>query len=61
MIGKDAFIAAHEELIEEYLDENPNASWNEAYNATEDDIYERYQDNIAGMIDDARDRRKDLP
>ncbi len=55
---KEWFMAAHEELIEEYLNEHPDADWGEAYKATEDKIQDRYAGNVGDMIDAARDRAK---
>lgn len=57
-MSKELFIAAHEELIEEYLERHPEADWHEAYEATADFIQDRYADNIGDMIDRARDRAK---
>ena len=55
---KELFIAAHEELVEEYLINHPDADWSEAYEATADDIDSRYRDKFADMIDAATDRAK---
>ena len=57
-IGKDLFIAAHEELVEQYMNDHPDADWHEAYNATADGAYDRYRDKIADIGDAARDRAK---
>ena len=51
-------MAAHEELVIEYMDEHPDATWREAYEATADAADARMIDNIAGMIDAARLRAK---
>ena len=56
---KELFIAAHEELIEIYLLDHPDASWSEAYEATTDGAYERMRDKYASMADAAKDRAKD--
>lgn len=53
---KELYIAAHEELIEEYLEAHPNAA--EAYEATADAAYDRYIDKFADMIDAAKERAK---
>lgn len=55
---KDLFIAAHEELIEEYLNEHPDADWREAYDKTGDAAGERMSGKFADMVDAARDRAK---
>jgi hypothetical protein len=56
---KDLFMAAHEELIELYLEAHPEADWSEAYEATADGAYERMRDKFADMVDAAHDRAKD--
>jgi hypothetical protein len=55
---KEWFMAAHDELIEEYLAEHPDADWYAAYQATSDMIDARYYDKAASMVDGARDRAK---
>ncbi len=55
---KEWFMAAHEELIEEYLFEHPDADWYDAYLKTADNIDARYYDKAASMVDAARDRAK---
>lgn len=49
---------AHEKLIEEYIEAHPLSDWHEAYEHTADAAYEKMQDMIAEMIDEARDRWK---
>lgn len=56
---KDWFMAAHEQLIEEYMEEHPEASDDEAYKATEDGAYDRMCDNMAAAGDAAHDRMKE--
>lgn len=58
-MSKELFMAAHEELIERYLERHPNATEAEAYEKTADGAYDRYRDNYADMIDRARQRAKD--
>lgn len=58
-MSKDLFIAAHEALIEEYLEFHPFASWNEAYEACADSAYVRMRDNLADRADAERTRRKE--
>jgi len=50
-MSKELWMAAHEQLVEEYLDDNPNASWDEAYEATVDKAQDRLIDNIASRAD----------
>lgn len=56
---KKLFIAAHEELVEQYLLDHPEADWSEAYEKTADATYDRYRDKFADMVDAARQRAKD--
>lgn len=56
----DHFAKAHAELVEEYLEEHPGVSEDEAYDATADLAYERMQDNLADMGDWLYDQRRDL-
>jgi hypothetical protein len=58
-MSKELFIAAHEELIEEYLNDHPDADWCEAYDKTGDVAGERYRDKFADMVDAARLRAKE--
>jgi len=61
-MSKEAFIAAHEELIDEFMeawdDAHPDATVEEwriaeakAYDLTADAAYERMRDNLADAID----------
>ena len=56
---KEIYIAAHEELIEEYLEKHPGCTWEKAYDICADAAYDRYRDKYADMIDAARQRKKD--
>lgn len=56
---KELFIQAHEELIAEYLEEHPEATEAEAYEATADAASERMRDKYADMVDSARQMQKD--
>lgn len=56
---KELFIAAHEELVEQYLLDHPNADWSQAYEATADGAYGRMRDKFADMADTARLRAKE--
>ena len=38
------YVAAHEALIEEYMEEHPEATDDEAYEATADRAYDRMRD-----------------
>ena len=48
-MSKDAFIAAHEALVEEYLDANPDVSWEEAYDITADYAWDRVREAMADL------------
>lgn len=56
---KEIWIAAHEELIEEYLDANPDATEAEAVEATVDKVDDRYANSMGDIIDRARDQMRD--
>ena len=58
-MSKEHFIAAHEQLIAEYLDAHPNATDGEAYDATADAAYDRMRDNLADRADQLRQLRKE--
>lgn len=58
-MSKELYIAAHEEAIEEYLEANPDATEDEAYERTADAAYTRMTDRLAGMADHYRQLRKD--
>lgn len=58
-MSKEWFIAAHEDLIAEYLDEHPDATEDEAYEATADGAWDRMADNMAAAGDAARQAWKD--
>jgi hypothetical protein len=56
---KEMYIEAHEQLIEEYLEKHPEATWDQAYELLADKAYDRYRDNFADLVDQARQRKKD--
>lgn len=58
-MSKDHFIAAHEQLIEKYLEAHPDATEAQAYEATADRAYDRMVDNLADMGDRLKDRAKE--
>lgn len=58
-MSKELYMAAHEELIGEYLESHPDATEDEAYDkCTDAEIHDRYVDKYANMIDAARMRAK---
>jgi hypothetical protein len=58
-MSKELFMAAHEDLIEQYLEAHPEASWDEAYKSTSDQAYGHMQDRLADMADNLRLRAKE--
>lgn len=48
---KELFIEAHEELISEYLERDPKAEYQEAYDRTADLAYDRMVDKMAYWAD----------
>jgi hypothetical protein len=50
-VSKELWIQAHDELVEEYLERYPTATWNEAYDRCADFASERMMDNLADQID----------
>lgn len=56
---KELYMAAHEELVDQYLEDHPDADWAEAYEKTADGAYSRMRDKYADMIDRARMDAKD--
>jgi hypothetical protein len=58
-MSKEHFIAAHEQLIEEYLERHPEATEAQAYDRTADAAYDRMRDNLADIADHYRDIAKE--
>jgi hypothetical protein len=56
-MSKERFMAAHERLVEEYMEENPDADWSDAYERTADKAYQRMLDDMADAADFERKRR----
>lgn len=53
-IGKELFMAAHERLISDYMEEHPKASFGDAADATADQAFDKAREDFADMIDHAR-------
>ncbi len=53
-MSKDLWIQAHDELVEEYMEDNPSVSWTEAYNRCAAYASERMGDNLADLGDQLR-------
>lgn len=58
-MSKEQFMAAHEQLVTEYLDAHPDADWSEAYENTADYAYGRMIESLADRADQMRQLRKD--
>ena len=58
-MSKELYMAAHEQLVEEYMEEHSTCSLSEAYEATVDAAHERMCDNLAARADAERTRRKE--
>lgn len=56
---KAPYVEAHEAAVERYLEANPDADWEDAYEATCDEALIDMNDMIANQIDAARDRAKE--
>lgn len=59
MDTKEMFMAAHEELIERYLEKHPNATEAQAYEATADAAYGHMTDKLADRADRVRKAMKE--
>ena len=59
MMSKELYMAAHEELVDEYMEEHPGVSWTDAYYITADAAYRRMKDRLADIADNYRDRMKE--
>lgn len=58
-MSKELYIAAHEALIDEYLEETGTDDWSAAYEATADQAFERMQDQLADRADAIRKYGRD--
>ena len=60
-MSKELYIACHDALIEEYLEENglDDSHRHEAYEATADKAYERMRDMLADRADNIRKYGRD--
>lgn len=60
-MSKDLWIQAHDELVEEYMEDNPSVSWTEAYDRCAEHASERMGDNLADQIDLLNDESRENP
>lgn len=56
-MSKELFMAAHEELVEEYMLEHPDIEWSIAYEETADLAWDRMKDNLTALADKAIDEK----
>lgn len=56
---KELFIDAHEQLIQELMENNPNMTWDQAYEKATDSAYDRMRENLADRADGLRLRKKE--
>lgn len=56
---REYFMAAHEELIQEYLEAHPESTEEEAYDKTADLAYDRMVNKLADMADNLRDQHQE--
>ena len=55
-MSSDLWEIAHEQLIERYMEENPDATWEQAYQVTADYVDDHQADMLSKMADYAADR-----
>lgn len=58
-MSKEMYIAAHEELIERAMDEDPDLSWDEAYGQTADAAWGHMNDQLADMADSLHEKHRE--
>lgn len=58
-MNKDFYIETLELLISDYMDENPEITWDEAYKAIVGKVYDVALDRMADMADYYRDLQED--
>lgn len=56
---KDHYIAAHEELIERYLETHEGVSWEQAYDLCADRAYDHMVDKMADHADYLRKAKRE--
>lgn len=55
---KEFFMDAHEELIEELMERDPNLTWEQAYDLASDGAYDRMREKMFDAADQMRKRRR---
>ena len=56
---KDLYILIHEELVEQYMEWNPNATDEEAYEMTAANAWDELQNRLADQADNARKQARE--
>ena len=56
---KELFMTAHEELIEELMERDPNLTWEQAYDLASDGAYDRMREKMFDAADQMRKRRRE--
>jgi len=59
-MSKELWIQAHDELVEEYMEENPSVTWTDAYNLCAEHASERMSDNLADLADQLCDELQEV-
>ncbi len=59
-MSKELWIQAHDELVEEYMEQYPSASWTEAYDKCAEHASERMGDNLADLGDQLRKQMQEV-
>ena len=49
-MSKELFRSAHDELVEEYMNQHPDATWKEAYEITAYKAHDRMLDRALGIV-----------
>ena len=57
-MSKELYMAAHDELIEQYMDWH-GCDWQTAYDRTADRAYDHMRDRLADIADNHRSQMKD--
>lgn len=52
---KEIYISAHEEMMDEYMEQHPDTTKEEAYERTADAAWDRMNDKLAAIADSRKD------
>ena len=59
LMSKELWIQAHDELVEEYMEDHPSVTWEQAYDRCAEHASERMGDNLADLADRLRMEAKE--